>query len=160
MKIYILFNKKTQKLISYTTDISLIPKDIFLIKEILLSDYDIKDNEFNLARYRWEGDFDSGKIVDFVSERKAIVSEEDVDRKYYELFFRKYSLETVLLELVRSMDSSHPMSGFLRALDAKKRKEIEFFQSSPNHIYETRANIQQRLKEAFSVDIPNESGIV
>lgn len=152
MPVYILFNKNSKKLISYTDDISQLPKDNFLIKEIDTESLGITNGEFNLARYKWEGDYDNGKLIDMVAERLAIVSEEDIERKYYELFFRKFSLEQVLLELVRAMPQAHPMKNFLRALDTKKTKEIAFYTDSPNHIYETKASAQERIKEAFSVD--------
>lgn len=142
---------------SYCESLDNIPIDNFLVKEIALDSLGIKDGVFNLARYRWEGDFETGSLVDLFTENKSVVVVEDVEEKYKQLFFRKYPLDQCIFEILKYMKSKEmgitdfPMLKFYEALQTKKQKEIEFYSGSKNHIVETAEDIENRIDRAFDV---------
>jgi hypothetical protein len=155
MKIYIYFNNIT-KLPAFLSEIKI--NSPLAFKEICLEDLEITDGEFNLARYKWEGDFDSGKLVDLFKEKRTLVTEEEIDGKYYAMFFRKYSLEKTLFNIIQTLykpASEFPegtsMYKFLEKLLDKKDKEIEFYKTSENHRFETHEEQQKHLLDSFKV---------
>ena len=103
--LYALFNSTTRKLTTFTFDISVFPESILkniLVKSFLFSELGIADGKINLNRFKWQGDYDSGKLVDVVTEKKAIVTEKEVDVKYSSIFFGKYNydLDSILFEII------------------------------------------------------------
>ena len=156
MNVFLLFNKTTKHFISYCESLENIPTDNFLVKEIPLESLGIKDGVFNLARYRWEGDYDTGELIDLFAKNKSVVMVEDVEKKYTQLFFRKYPLEQCLFEMMnilsdRSYVDEYPMLKFFKALRNKKSKELEFFKESDNHILESAEDVKKHIDEAFKV---------
>jgi hypothetical protein len=157
MNVYLLFNKKNQQFMSYCESLDNIPIDNFLVKEISLESLGIKDGVFNLARYRWEGDFETGSLVDLFAENKSVVILDDVDKKYNQLFFRKYPLEQCVFEILKYLKTKEigiydfPMLKFFVALEDKKQKEIDFYKESKNHILETSNDISKRIDRSFEV---------
>lgn len=155
-KIYALFNKKTRQLTCFTFDLSSFPHillDSMLIREYTFSELGINDNEINLTRFKWIGDYDTGRLVDIVTEKKAVVTEREIDEKYSTMFWSKYSLQEVVFELLlnstMSSETGKAMQAFLEKVQNKKHKDKEFFKSSPIHIWETDETIKQRQKDAF-----------
>ena len=135
-----------------------------IYKEIdLEKDLGITDGNFNLARYRWDGDFDTGNLVDLFEQKRAIVTEEEINKKYNGLFFRKYSIENVLFSLIKevgvnSRDTElEKMYKFLIMSDRRKANEIFFYKDSPNHIYESDEFRSIREASSFKVDTNDES---
>lgn len=151
-KIYLYFNTITRKLVFITDDPDPIKSAGFsLVKEI-----EIEGDEFNLARFRWDGTYDDGRLVDLFTEKTAIVTEDEIDKKYYGLFFRKYSLDQVLFNLINCVQflpetDGYEMQKFLAALLSKKNLEIEKYKTSPNHIYETRDDEKKRIADSFKI---------
>ena len=160
--IYIIFNKNTRMPVCITDFIRGLVTDDSLYKEI-----EIEGEDVNLARYRWEGDFDTGKLLDLFVEKKAVVTEELIDKKYYEMFFRKYPLEKVIFKLIHSIDfkmyamgedgsmhhnEGYKMQVFLDKLLKKKAEEIESYKKSTDHIFETTEMQNQRIEEAFKTE--------
>jgi hypothetical protein len=165
-KIYIVFNSTTRKPVFIVDSLEAIQNTGFtLIKEV-----EIEGNEINLARFKWIGDYDTGKFTDLFLEKKAIVTEEEVDNKYYGMFFRKYSMEEAVFNLIKHAEFRHTseiidgkdyftdnneggyMKRFLESLLKKKEKEIQTYKNSPNHIYETKADQEKRLEESFKIN--------
>jgi len=152
MKIYLLFNKNNQTLVSATDSIANFPRNTFLVKEIDTDTLEPGMKSFNLARYRWEGDYETGKLVDLFAEKKSVVLEQEIDEKYYSLFFRKYNLEHIIFRLIQECFSTyHEEKVFLLKLLEKKQKEIEFYKGSENHIYETIQEQEERVAKSFEV---------
>jgi hypothetical protein len=158
-KLYAIFNSKTRKFTTFTFDISVFPPAILnnmLIKEFLFSDLGLTDNRINLSRFKWEGDYDNGRLVDVISEKKSIVTQKEVDTKYSSIFFSKYNndLSEIIYEIILNLDMKtdrgKEMQEFLNTLLEKKRKDIEFYKNSDLHIYETDEEAVQRQKDAFS----------
>lgn len=137
-------------LVSMTDDIANIPTANFLVKEVDTEELGIPvDEKFNLARYQWHGDYDSGKIVDLFAEKKAIVTEQEINQKYYEIFFRKFRIEDIIFALLS--DDYSVQKEFLLKLMDKKKKEIDFYSFSANHIYESLADQEKRINQTFDV---------
>lgn len=166
-KIYIAFNKETRKVTCLAGDM----ETFKFMKDPLIKEIEIEDNVFNIARFRWEGDYDTGQLIDLFKEKRAIVTEKEVDEKYYGLFFRKYTIEEILFNLIKYSDfrktlevvddgrecytrnnEAGYMQRFLDVLMKKKEKEIEMYKSSPNHIYETRNDQAERIKDSFKTN--------
>lgn len=156
-KLYVLFNSKTRKVTSFTFDISSFPKTILdnmLIKEYNFKDLGITDNHLNLNRFKWIGDYDSGRIVDVFLEKKSIVSENEINEKYHKIFFSKYKLEDILFSLIINTEMKDQygkdMQEFLIKVLDKKKRDVEFFKNSPLHIWETDDDVVKQQAEAFA----------
>jgi hypothetical protein len=148
--IYIYFNNQTRKPAFLSAE-PINGSALSLVREI-----EIEGTEFNLARYRWEGDYDTGRLVDLFLEKKSIVTEDEIDKKYYGMFFRKYPLEEVLFNIIqhvefRELTPGWEMQVFLQRLLSKKDSEIKTYQNSPNHVYETKEDMKKREAESFKV---------
>lgn len=150
MKICCLFNKEG-KFISFTDQLML-PNEKLKLKIIDLTELGIEDNIFNVARFRWEGDYDNGKLIDLFAEKKVVVLERDIDAKYYGLFYRKYTLDAVIEEILLQMSKLGVKSDivdFFSKLIEKREKEKEFFRNSEHHIFESDEDINKRTRLIF-----------
>jgi hypothetical protein len=157
-KLYILFNKLSRQMTSFTFDISVFPPSIInnlLIKEYRFKDIGIPDEKINLNRFKWVGDFDTGHLVDLVTEKKSVVTEKEMNDKTRTLFYRKYDIDTILFQLVLNTPmhtvEGNEMQSFLRKILDKKKKDIEFFQNSDLHIWETEHDEKKRQEDAFKI---------
>lgn len=156
--LYALFNKRTRQLTSFTFDINVFPQslqDSMLIRSYTFEELGITDENINLNRFKWMGDYDDGKLVDIVKEKKAIVTEKEIDEKYNGLFFKKYKFEDVFYELIVNSDmkteNGKNIQKFLIKLLEKKRNDIEYYKRSDLHIWETIDEVKDRQKDAFKV---------
>lgn len=154
--LYSLFNTQTRQFVCFTFDIDSFPPAIrnnMLIKKHSFKELGINDEEINIQRFRWIGDYDNGRLADIVLEKKAVVTEQEIDEKYDALFFDKYDLKTVLYELVLNADmkteNGKKMQTHLEKILKKKKDDIEFFKNSDLHIWETREDVKKRKKDAF-----------
>jgi len=157
-KLYSLFNTRTRQFVCFTFDIDSFPEAIrsnMLIKEHSFKELGINDEEINIQRFRWIGDYDSGRLADIVLEKKAIVTEAEIDEKYDSIFLSRYDLKTMLYELILNADmkteSGKKMQAHLTKTLKKKNDDIEFFKNSDLHIWETNADVEKRKRDAFKV---------
>lgn len=157
-KLYVLFNKLTKQVVSFTFDLSVFPEAVinnFLIKEISFEELGIKDNTINISRFKWIGDYETGRVVDVFDENLTIVSEKDVENKYKSLFYKKYNFDEILFELILNCDMTtqkgKSIKSFLQKTLDRKEKEKDFYKNSKSHIWETAEQIEERQKKAFSV---------
>lgn len=155
-KIYALFNNKTRQLTCFATDVDQFPESLrknLLIKEFKLKDLGFSGDEINLARFKWEGDYDTGRLIDIVTEKKAVVSETEVNAKFFDMFWSRYNIYDVIQELILNQDmkteSGKSMKTFLEKVLQKKKTDVEFYKSSPLHIWESEETIKNRGKNAF-----------
>lgn len=104
-----------------------------LIKEHSFKELGINDEEINIQRFRWIGDYDSGRLADIVLEKKAIVTEAEIDEKYDSIFLSRYDLKTMLYELILNTDmkteSGKKMQAHLTKTLKKKNDDIEFLKT-------------------------------
>lgn len=154
--LHAIFNNKTRKLTCFTFDLDSFPESIrknMLIRTYSFKDLDIPDENINLTRFRWEGDYDDGELVDIVKENRSVVSERDIDNKYRALFFKKYPLEDIIFEIVLNLnmqtDNGKKMKTFLEKVLARRAKDKEFFKNSSLHIWEEEGFLVDKQKEAF-----------
>jgi hypothetical protein len=141
---YAIFNKTTFLPIGFTDDISQFPKDA------LTRELDLGNEDFNLARYRWEGDYQTGRLVDLFQEKKSIVTEKEMDDKFNAVVFRKYTMEDILFALLDDDDTQlKEMRVFFNRLKKKKLADIAMYKSSEYHIYETLDTQRKREEESF-----------
>ena len=157
-KLYSIFNIQTRQFVCFTFDIDSFPEAIrktMLIKEHSFKELGINDEEINIQRFRWIGDYDSGRLADIVLEKKAIVTEKEIDEKYDSIFLNKYDLKTMLYELILNADmkteKGKQIQQHLVKVLKKKSDDIEFFKNSDLHIWETNADVEKRKKDAFKI---------
>lgn len=157
-KLYILFNKTNKQVVSFTFDLSVFPPQVidnFLVKEMSFDELGIKDNTINISRFRWIGDYETGRVVDIFDENLTIVSEKEVDNKYKGIFYKKYTLDEILFELILNSDmkteKGRNIQEFLEKTLSKREKEKNFYKNSKSHIWENKDQIEERQKKAFSV---------
>lgn len=157
-KLYAFFNKKSRAFICFTFDITMFPdnvKENFLIKEFSFKDLGILDEEINITRYRWIGDYDNGRLADIVLEKKAVVSEREINEKYDAMLFDKFDIKDILYELILNADmktsKGKQLQERLQKILKKKESDIEFFKNSEIHIWETQSDVETQLQNAFKV---------
>jgi uncharacterized LabA/DUF88 family protein len=155
-KIYILFNKVSKQMTAFMTDVSQIPEQIrksLLIKEFKLKDLGFDDDEINLTRFKWEGDYDTGRLIDIVKEKKAIVTEKETNERFHDMFWKRYNIYEVLQELIINTpmitEKGQNMQDFLKKVLQKKEADVKFYQNSPLHIWESEEETVKRQKDAF-----------
>ena len=128
-KLYAFFNKKTRAFICFTFDITMFPENVkenLLIKEFSFKELGIPDEEINITRYRWIGDYDNGRLADIVLEKKAVVADMKTEKGKY-------------------------MQSYLQKILKKKESDIEFFKNSDLHIWETDEDLKKHTKDAFKI---------
>lgn len=156
--LYVLFNKKTKQVVSFTFDLSVFPQNVldnFLIKTVPFEQLGIKDNTINIARFKWIGDYDTGMVVDVFDQNITIVSEKEIDNKYKNLFYNKFSLDDIIFEIILNLDMTTQKGKniklFLQKTLDRKEKEKDFYKNSKSHIWEDREQVEERHKKAFSI---------
>jgi hypothetical protein len=155
-KIYILFNKVSRQMTAFMTDLSQIPEQLrknLLIREFKLKDLGFDDDEINLTRFKWEGDYDTGRLIDIVKEKKAIVTEKETNERFHDMFWSRYNIYEVLQELIintnMASNKGTQMQNFLKKILQKKEDDVKYYQSSPLHIWESEEETVRRQKDAF-----------
>lgn len=114
---------------------------------VLVKEIEIDDDQMNLARFRYEGDYDDGKLIDLFAEKKSIVTEEEIDQKYDNLLYRKYSQSDIVLSMHSQEDKALEIKEFMMKLWRKKQKEIDMYKNSDMYIYESRELQKKRQEE-------------
>ena len=156
--LYAFFNKKTKAFICFTFDVTMFPETVkanFLMKEFTFKDLDIPDEEINMARYRWIGDYDNGRLADIILEKKSVVTEREITEKYDAMLFDKFDIKDILYELFINSDmkttKGKQIQERLQKILKKKENDIEFFKNSELHIWETDEDLKKHSKDAFKV---------
>jgi len=156
--LYAFFNKKSRAFICFTFDVTMFPdnvKENFLIKEFSFKELDIPDEEINMARYRWIGDYDTGRLADIILEKKAVVTEREINEKYDAMLFDKFNIKDILYELILNSEmkteKGKQLQERLQKILKKKESDIEFFKNSELHIWETQSDLKNQLQNAFKV---------
>lgn len=150
---YIIFNPSNKLPIFFTIDQNLV-KDCPLVKTIDATSLGITDNNFNLNRYKWIGDYDTGYIQDTFLDNRTIVTEEEIDGNYRDILLRKYPLDKILCSIINNMSFTddqefNSIKSFIHNLTTKKKKDIEFYTNSQYHKFETWDDIINREQELF-----------
>ena len=157
-KLYALFNSKTCQFTSFTFDISAFPETIIktlLFKEFTFAELGLTDEKINLNRFKWIGDYDTGKLIDMVKDKKTVVTEQEIREKYNHTFFNKFKFEDVFYELILNSDmkteNGKAIQSFLIKMLERKRDDIQFYRNSDLHIWETDDDIKKRQSNAFKI---------
>lgn len=155
-KIHGLFNSTTKQFVAWLTDLTPFPNSILknmLIKTINLKDLGIEDNSIDLVRFKWIGDYDTGRLADTIGEKLTIVTEKEINQKYNKFFFEKYKIEDILYQLVlnsqMSTEKGIEMQNFLKKALQRKENEVNFYTNSQFHIYETEEETIKKEQDAF-----------
>lgn len=144
MKITAIFNKKNKKLVAFLSDDQ---KENFPVEAFYHKEFDVKDN--NLERYKLIGDYDDCQLIDLFENKKAVVTEQEVDQTYRELFFRKYKPEQILFALLDDDELLVEIRKFRKTIVHKRQSAIDFYKNSSYHIYETTEQQINREKQIF-----------
>jgi hypothetical protein len=148
MILQILFNANNKEFIGFgAVGHDQIKKSHLLIKEI-----EIENGAFNLARYVWSGNYDSGELID-LNKGKGIVLETDVDYKNYDIFARKFNLDFYATERIcrMSFDEFQSFSAMRQSIVEKIEREKKFFSQSKYHVYIPKEEVKQKLETALAV---------
>lgn len=149
--IYGLFNKTNKSFIGFLANIDNLNPELFLIKRFTLD-----DNDFNLARYTWEGDYDNGKIVD-LNLGKPQITEYLTETKNAERFWREVDKTVLIFDILTFIETGQIADTLKEVIKRKNKilemiaKEKNFFQNSPNHAYRTKEEVIAETKHAFEV---------
>jgi len=156
--LYAFFNKKTKAFICFTFDVTMFPETVkanFLMKEFSFKELGISDEEINMARYRWIGDYDNGHLADIILEKKSVVTEREITEKYDAMLFDKFNIKDILYELILNSEmkteKGKQIQERLQKILKKKENDIEFFKNSELHIWETDEDLKKHSKDAFKV---------
>lgn len=156
--LYSLFNSKTKQFVCFMFDVSSIPDAVrknMLIRANSFKELGLTDENINITRFKWIGDYDNGHLVDLVLQNKTIVTEKEIQDKYNSMFFNKYSEIDVLYQLILNSDMKTPegieMLSYLQKILKKKESDIEFFKNSDLHIWESIEETQKKIDDAFKV---------
>ena len=114
---------------------------------VLVKEIEIDDDQMNLARFRYEGDYDDSKLIDLFAEKKSIVTEEEIDQKYDNLLYRKYSQSDIVLSMHSNDVLAEQIKEWMNKLWQKKQKEIDMYKNSNMYIYESRELQKKRQEE-------------
>ncbi len=154
MKLYAIFNKNNNIFTGFAVEdsIHIFPKERFHIKT-----FEVPEETINLARYRVDGCFEDSVLVDLFTEKKTVVTEREIDQKYIDLFERKYeeltnqsySPNNLLFDILDNSPIVEELRKFRQKLKERKIKEIEGYNTSKFHIYETDQQQITREQEIF-----------
>lgn len=147
MNLYFIFNKNTKELIGMTLDEDSIPKHALFRVVTITEDDDIKD-------ISWEGDYATGKMIR-LGESNAIVTEYDLEGKFYDRLFRKFPGEEIFVKILDWMagdkESAADLIEFHKKNKDKLNKEIEFFKNSDQHKYISKEEDKKNTERRFQV---------
>jgi hypothetical protein len=144
MKITAIFNKKNKKLVAFLSEDQ---KENFPVEAFYSKDFVVIDN--NLERYKLVGDYDDCQLIDLFENKKAVVTEQEVDQTYRELFYRRYNLEQILFALLDDDQTLEEIRLFRKKIKEKRQSVIDFYKNSEHHIYETTEQQINREKQTF-----------
>ena len=99
--LYAIFNKFTKKFVCFSIGKESLPEN----GSVLFKKIDIVGT-INLAAYEWIGDYDTGHFVDKATQTYK-VSELDIQKQMYDIFFRKYEPVYVLMNIVNTLLIQH-----------------------------------------------------
>lgn len=143
MNIYVIFNKITHEPIGYTDDISGYPP------LTLWKMFNVEGNEFNIERYKYLGKYTDGDLVDLIKAKKSVVYEKDVDEKYENMFYRKYSDRDILMALFEDDAELELMRHFRGKIKDKKANEMNMYKTNDSYIFVTREEQPKQEQETF-----------
>jgi hypothetical protein len=143
MIVYVVFNRITLEPILYTDDVSGLPPST------LWKPFEIEGDEFNIERYKYIGWYEDGDLIDLIKAKKSIVYEKDVDEKYENMFYRKYSDRNVLMALLEDDAELELMRNFRAKIRNKKSKEIDMYRTEDSYIFVTREEQNKQEQETF-----------
>jgi hypothetical protein len=144
--LYALFNKNNKKFVCFSIGKDNLPPGM-LYKEIEI------EGGFNLDAYEWEGDYDNGQFID-KSKQQFKVSEIDLQKQMYDIFFRRYEPVYVLMNIINTLliqrekdqlpwidESMSEMLDFYKKLLIKTENDAQYYRNSKFHKYVTKKEI-------------------
>lgn len=148
MTLQVLFNPTNKEFVGFgATGHDDIKKSHLLVKEI-----EVPNESFNLARYVWSGNYDSGELID-LNKGKGIVLETDVDYKNFDIFARKVNVDVYAIERICKMTDQewYDFSNMRMTINQKIEREKKFFSESPLHEYIPRDRVKKNLETALKI---------
>lgn len=150
--LYAIFNKTNKKFVCFSIGRdSLSPDTLHRKIEI--------EGTMNLRAYEWLGDYDNGQFID-KSSIVYKISEMDVQKTMFEIFFRKYSPMYAIMNIVNTLLIQYEkdqlpwidpamveMLQFYKKLLIKTENDIEFYKNSKFHKYISKEEHQKEFNE-------------
>jgi len=145
--LYALFNKTNKKFVCFSIGSENLPPGS-LYRKIEI------EGGFNLDAYEWIGDYDDGQFVD-KSQQPFKISEVDLQKQMYDVFFRKFEPVYVLMNIINTLliqyekdqlpwvdEPMEEMLQFYRKLLIRTETDAKFYQNSKFHTYVTKQQIE------------------
>lgn len=120
----------------------------------LIKEFNIEEEQFNLARYTWKGDYDDGELVD-LNKGLSQVNEYLIETKNAEIFWRKTNKTQLIFDILYYIENG-VIPETLRAtinlknqIVEKQEKELQHFIESPIHEFRSKEDVIRDTKQAF-----------
>lgn len=144
---FVLFNKN-KAFVGYSPDI---PENSDLLK------IKIPESQSDITVWKWEGDFDNGKMVPLISGYP--VEEIELERELFEYIDKRYPLAIQMTNIIRQIskilrkypdledDEFVDMSHYILNAVDKTNKRIKYFKNNSQLISKNES--EQQFKQAF-----------
>ena len=140
-------------MIGFSFDKNIIQGDVLWRKEVI-------SNKDDPTQITWVGDYSNGQMQ-FKNDpfSPAQVSEHQLESKFYDRLFRKYSFEEVLrgvlsiLSKNRSDDETNEVRNllnFYQRNEQKLQEEIEYFKNSNDHEFISKDEFIKKMEGQFA----------
>jgi len=146
--IYGLFNSKNKQFVGFVADPTNLPPNS------LLKEFNIEEEQFNLARYTWKGDYDNGELID-LNKGVSQVNEHLIETKNAEIFWRKTDKTQLIFDILTFIENGTVSETLKDTINLKnkivqkQKSELEYFMKSPIHEFRSKADIVRDTKQAF-----------
>lgn len=148
MTLQLLFNPINKEFIGFAAN----GQEHINSSNLLIKEIELDSESFNLARYVWDGDYDSGQLVD-LNLGPAIVLETDVEFKNYDIFARRLNIDVYALEKICKMtfDEFQNFIVMRNKINDKIEKEKIFFKNSRIHKFVPREDVRKVLEKTLKI---------
>lgn len=161
-QLWVIFNKTNKLPIGFSLDSNITQGQDILYKVVT------SDQPFNIAALRWEGDYDTGHLIDSSQpnqQTKHIVSEQQILKTFRDRVFRRYAPTDILLTFLDQLSiliakapqvtphitpQCKEMLAFYDKCSQKLSKDLAFFEQSPDHEFVTIEQSQQQFDQRFA----------
>lgn len=149
--LYALFNPINKKFVCFAMGNENLPPGMLTHKIEV-------EGSFNIDAYEWIGDYDNGQFVD-KSNQPYKISETDLQKQMYDIFFRKYEPVYVLMNIINTLliqyekdqlpwidEPMEDMLQFYKKLLIKTENDAQYYKNSKFHTYLSKKDVEEDFK--------------
>lgn len=156
-RLFAIFNPANRKFIGFSFSPA-ITQGKLLVKEITTVE------PINISTAKWEGDYETGSLVNSQIGDKTDVYESVLLEQKYEVLFRQYPIHTILDNILSQFNrlienekisprdvlpQMHDLLTLHKRVETKFIKDLAFFSQSPDHNLVTITQQEQNMNQAF-----------